>query len=40
MKLYEEMLYRFQQQLENLLQELDLGPGFISISPPTLILTE
>ena len=27
------MLFRFQRQIEKLLQELGLGPGFNSISP-------
>ena len=29
---------RFQWQMENLSQELGLGPGFISISPLILIM--
>ena len=40
MKLYAEMLFRFQWQMENLLQELDLSIGFISISPLILVLIE
>ena len=31
LKLCAEMLRRFQWQIKNLLQELSLGPGFISI---------
>ena len=40
MKLCPEMLFRFQGHIENLSQELGLGPGFFSISPPRVIRIE
>ena len=40
MKLGPEMLFRFRLEMENFLQELGLGPGFISTSTLILILTE
>ena len=40
MKLPTEMLFRFQWHIENLSQELGLGPGFFSISPLRVIRIE
>ena len=40
MNLSAEMLLRFQWQMENLLQVLGLGVGFILISPFILITIE
>ena len=34
------MLFRLQQQIKNLLHELGLGPGFVLVSPFTLIIIE
>ena len=40
MKLCAEIQFRFQWHRKNLLQELGLGPEFISISPLILTQTE
>ena len=40
MKLCPEMLFRFQGHIENLSQELGLGPGLFSISPLRVIRIE
>ena len=40
MNLCAEMLFRFQWYIENLSQELGLGPGFFSISPLRVIRNE